>query len=59
MNNRFHYVVGAPIKVEKNECPTQQQVDDLQTTYMNNLSDLFEEHKSNYGLDKEQHLSFI
>ncbi|KAM8835183.1 2-acylglycerol O-acyltransferase 2 [Synchiropus picturatus] len=52
-------VVGRPIKVKRTEKPTAQQLDDLHQHYMDELSNLFEEHKSNYGVDPDMHLSFV
>uniref|UniRef100_A0A667YH31 Monoacylglycerol O-acyltransferase 2 n=1 Tax=Myripristis murdjan TaxID=586833 RepID=A0A667YH31_9TELE len=52
-------VVGRPIRVEKNEKPTVEDLDALHQLYMDELSSLFEEHKSNYGVDKDTHLNFV
>ena len=51
--------VGRPIKVEKNETPTAEELDVLHQLYMDELSNLFEEHKGNYGVDKDTHLTFV
>lgn len=53
------YAVGRPIKVEKKEKPTAEELDVLHQLYMDELSDLFEEHKGNYGVDKDTHLNFV
>lgn len=52
-------VVGRPIRLEKNPKPTQEELDALHQLYMDELSKLFEEHKENYGVDKDTHLSFV
>lgn len=51
--------VGRPIKVEKNETPTAEDLDALHQLYMDELSNLFEEHKGNYGVDEDTHLNFV
>ncbi|KAL3971501.1 hypothetical protein ACER0C_027020 [Sarotherodon galilaeus] len=52
-------VVGRPIKVEKKAKPTAEELDALHQLYMDELSNLFEEHKGNYGVDKDTHLNFV
>ncbi|KAG7222810.1 hypothetical protein INR49_016062 [Caranx melampygus] len=52
-------VVGRPIRVERKEKPTAEELDALHQLYMDELSNLFEEHKANYGVDKDTHLIFI
>ena len=49
-------VLGAPIPVEKTENPTTEQVDALHATYVQALTDLFETHKSKYGVTEDTHL---
>lgn len=51
--------VGRPIRVERNEKPTAEELDALHQLYMEELSNLFEEHKGNYGVDKDTHLNFV
>ncbi|ESO98921.1 hypothetical protein LOTGIDRAFT_206209 [Lottia gigantea] len=51
-------VVGSPIDVEKNENPTAEDIDKLHKQYLQALEDLFETHKVNYGVDKDDHLIF-
>lgn len=51
--------VGRPIRVERNKKPTTEQLDALHQLYMDELSNLFEEHKTNYGVDKDTHLNFV
>ncbi|XP_023197571.1 2-acylglycerol O-acyltransferase 2 [Xiphophorus maculatus] len=55
----IHTVVGRPIKVEKKEKPTGEELDALHQLYMDELSSLFDEHKGNYGVDKDVHLNFV
>lgn len=43
----------------RNEKPTAEELDALHHMYMDKLSDLFEEHKGNYGVDKDTHLKFV
>jgi len=52
-------VVGQPIRVEKKEKPSVEDLEVLHQLYMDELSKLFEEHKTNYGVDKDTHLTFI
>nr|XP_006627832.1 PREDICTED: 2-acylglycerol O-acyltransferase 2 isoform X1 [Lepisosteus oculatus] len=52
-------VVGKPIKVERNEKPTEEEVDALHELYIEELCKLFEEHKGKYGVPEDKHLSFI
>ncbi|XP_056141115.1 2-acylglycerol O-acyltransferase 2 [Lampris incognitus] len=52
-------VVGRPIEVEKNPKPTTEELDALHQRYMDELGDLFEEHKESYGVDKDTHLNFV
>lgn len=51
--------VGRPIKVEKKEKPTSEELNALHQLYMDELSSLFDEHKGNYGVDKDVHLNFV
>ncbi|KAM3602192.1 uncharacterized protein V6R79_025962 [Siganus canaliculatus] len=52
-------VVGQPIKVEKKEKPTAEEIDALHQLYMDKLSQLFDEHKADYGVDDDVHLNFV
>ncbi|XP_064455632.1 2-acylglycerol O-acyltransferase 2-like isoform X2 [Ornithodoros turicata] len=47
--SRIVTVVGKPISVAKVEEPTQEQVDSLHRKYVDQLKELFEEHKTRYG----------
>ena len=39
--------------------PTDEQVDTLHAAYIKELRQLFETHKSNYGVAKDQHLAIL
>lgn len=49
-------VVGKPIVVEKNTNPTNEEIDKLHTIYLENLTELFEENKEQYGIPDHRHL---
>ncbi|KAI4871547.1 hypothetical protein NFI96_030373 [Prochilodus magdalenae] len=51
--------LGKPIKVEKNEKPTAEDLDALHQLYMDELTQLFEEHKGKYGIPEDSHLEFL
>ncbi|XP_054933198.1 2-acylglycerol O-acyltransferase 2-A-like isoform X1 [Dermacentor andersoni] len=51
-------VVGSPIRVEKNENPTDEEVDLLHEKYMASLRQLFEVHKEQYA-SKECTLTIV
>nr|XP_023418311.1 2-acylglycerol O-acyltransferase 1 [Cavia porcellus] len=51
-----HTVVGRPIPVQRTPHPTQQQVEELHQTYMEELRKLFEEHKGKYGIAEHESL---
>ncbi|XP_067841461.1 2-acylglycerol O-acyltransferase 2 [Heptranchias perlo] len=55
----IHTVVGKPIEVEKKENPTQAEINELHQKYIEELSKLFEEHKTKYKVPEDKHLSFI
>ncbi|KAK6757431.1 hypothetical protein RB195_015326 [Necator americanus] len=50
-------VVGAPIRVNRVENPTQQQIDELHNEYCKALVDLFETHKNLHDIPKDVHLN--
>nr|CAD2124242.1 unnamed protein product [Meloidogyne enterolobii] len=57
---RITSIVGEPIKVNKCDNPSDQQIDDLHNEYCKNLIKLFEEHKYEYGeLNENIKLNFI
>lgn len=41
--------MGKPIDVELTPNPTQEQIDELQQTYIDAVTQLFEENKDKYG----------
>ncbi|KAG7323527.1 hypothetical protein KOW79_013229 [Hemibagrus wyckioides] len=55
----IHTVVGRPILVDLNPCPTKEDIESLHQRYMEGLTQLFEENKEKYGIDKDKHLKFI
>ncbi|XP_017538007.1 2-acylglycerol O-acyltransferase 2 [Pygocentrus nattereri] len=52
-------VVGKPIKVEKKEKPSAEDLDALHQLYMDELTQLFEEHKGKYGIPEDAHLDLL
>lgn len=52
-------VVGAPIRVEKTQNPSQETIDRLHEEYLQGLTKLFDENKERYGIKKETCLEFI
>lgn len=56
-NGELHYFsVGAPIRVEKCEKFTSEQVDKLHDQYIESLTALFEQHKLKFGVPEESKL---
>lgn len=51
-------VVGRPIPVHQTPHPTQEQIEELHQTYMEELRKLFEEHKGKYGIPEHETLTF-
>jgi hypothetical protein len=49
--------VGAPIVVKKVDHPTSEQVAELHHIYCIQLKKLFDEHKTNYGIDADAQLN--
>ncbi|KAK3751297.1 hypothetical protein QZH41_012198 [Actinostola sp. cb2023] len=49
-------VVGPPINVTRVPHPTDEQIDDLQTTYIAKMTELFEGHKEKYGIHRDTHI---
>lgn len=45
--------------MKKNKEPTAEELDALHQFYMEELSDLFDEHKGDYGINKDTHLNFV
>ncbi|KAF8372637.1 hypothetical protein PRIPAC_79066 [Pristionchus pacificus] len=56
---RLETVIGAPIHVEKNANPTQEEIDGLHATYCEKLIDIFEKHKTNYGIGPEERIVLV
>lgn len=52
-------IVGRPIPVVQTPSPSREDIDALHKLYMEGLSQLFEEHKGNYGIPEDKHLTFI
>ena len=52
----LNIVVGAPIRVEKNENPTHDEIESLQTLYIDALRDLYENNKTKYEKDPTRKL---
>lgn len=50
-------VIGAPIPVEKTENPTDEQVSELHKRYIEELTKLFDDHKTKYGIAEKQLLT--
>lgn len=57
--SHFPFLVGKPIAVVQTPSPSSDDIDSLHRVYLQNLTELFEEHKQNYGLNPEEHLTFI
>ncbi|XP_040195963.1 2-acylglycerol O-acyltransferase 2 [Rana temporaria] len=55
----IHTIVGKPIKVTENMTPSDEEVDKLHKLYMEELSELFEEHKTQFNVPADKHLSFV
>ncbi|XP_078401143.1 2-acylglycerol O-acyltransferase 2-A-like [Cetorhinus maximus] len=55
----IHTVVGKPIDVEKKENPSQEEINEFHQKYIEELTKLFEEHKTKYNIPEDRHLTFI
>ncbi|XP_077399896.1 2-acylglycerol O-acyltransferase 1 isoform X1 [Vanacampus margaritifer] len=51
-------VVGKPIQVATIASPSSEDIDTLHKVYLEHLSELFERHKHECGLQEHQHLTF-
>ncbi|XP_030772848.1 2-acylglycerol O-acyltransferase 1 [Rhinopithecus roxellana] len=49
-------IVGRPIPVRQILHPTEEQIEELHQTYMEELTKLFEEHKGKYGIPEHETL---
>jgi len=56
--NPIYVVVGSPIKVERNEKPSNKEIDELHLKYMKELEFLYETHKSKFG-NKHVKIEFV
>lgn len=52
-------IVGKPIPVVQTPSPSSEDIESLHKVYLQNLAELFEQHKRSYGLADDQHLAFI
>lgn len=59
--NEWHvtFSVGKPISVQKDPNPSREMVDEIHSQYSEALSNLFDDHKENYGVDPNVRLNFI
>ncbi|KAL4009408.1 hypothetical protein ACER0C_003260 [Sarotherodon galilaeus] len=55
----IHTIVGKPIPVVQTPSPSSEDIESLHKVYLQNLTELFEQHKRTYGLADDQHLTFI
>ena len=53
------FTVGEPIEVPKVEKPGSGEVEKYHTLYMEKLSELFNQHKTKYGVDPDKYLRFV
>ncbi|XP_076010841.1 2-acylglycerol O-acyltransferase 2-A [Genypterus blacodes] len=51
-------VVGQPISVVQTPCPSSEDIESLHKLYLDKLTELFEQHKHEFGLEDHQHLTF-
>ena len=58
LTNPITVVVGNPIKVTKNENPKNEEIDALHLSYLEELNQLYEAHKSRYG-QKHINIEFV
>jgi 2-acylglycerol O-acyltransferase 2 len=49
-------VVGKPIFVEQNHSPTEQEIDKYHEMYMQELQELYDNHKEKYDKDRNEDL---
>uniref|UniRef100_A0A8R1IA99 Acyltransferase n=1 Tax=Caenorhabditis japonica TaxID=281687 RepID=A0A8R1IA99_CAEJA len=49
-------VIGAPIPVQKVESPSKEQINELHQVYIQKLTELFDEHKTRFGVPAETKL---
>ena len=51
--------VGKPIEVEQCDDPDKETVNRVHQQYMDELSDLFDEHKRRYNVSSDKKLNFV
>ncbi|XP_075448804.1 2-acylglycerol O-acyltransferase 2 [Ascaphus truei] len=52
-------IVGKPIEVKRNQNPSNAEIDRMHSIYTQELCKLFEEHKTQYNVPADKHLTFI
>ncbi|KAG5260606.1 hypothetical protein AALO_G00294380 [Alosa alosa] len=52
-------VVGRPIPVVQTPSPSKEDIENLHKLYIEGLTQVFEENKTNYGIAEDKHLKFI
>ncbi|XP_062372757.1 2-acylglycerol O-acyltransferase 2-A [Sardina pilchardus] len=55
----IHTIVGRPIPVVQTPSPSKEDIDILHKLYIEELTQVFEENKTNYGIAEDKHLKFI
>uniref|UniRef100_A0A1A7X4G5 Acyltransferase n=1 Tax=Iconisemion striatum TaxID=60296 RepID=A0A1A7X4G5_9TELE len=55
----IHTIVGKPIPVSQTPSPSSEDIERLHSVYLQNLMELFEQNKLSFGLEENQHLTFI
>lgn len=54
----IHTVVGGAIPVQPTASPSNEDIESLHRLYLQKLTELFENHKTKYGIGPDQHLTF-
>lgn len=52
-------VVGKPIRVERDENPSEELVDHYHKLYLDGLYELFEENKERHGIAQDVHIQYV
>lgn len=55
----LYITVGKPIEVEQCDEPDIETMNRVHQQYMEELSQLFDEHKTKYGVNREMKLNFV
>ncbi|XP_051632230.1 LOW QUALITY PROTEIN: 2-acylglycerol O-acyltransferase 2-A-like [Manacus candei] len=55
----IHTVVGSPLVLPRSPNPSEEEVELWHRRYLEKLDELFEGHKSGYGVPPERHLTFV